>query len=110
MLRGEELVDAEPGHGREVGEGDDLALGVPLDDDDLAVSQPPQAERVVGRGEELHAREHLPQARHDPHPPARMEVRAELVDQHRALGGLDASASCRRSVIIRSVASATTDW
>ena len=63
-------------------------LGVTLDDDDLTVAEAAEAERVVRRGEELDAREHLTEARHDPHPPARMEVRAELVDQHRALGGV----------------------
>ncbi len=79
-----------PADGREVGDGDDLALGVALDDDDLPVAEAAQAERVVRGGEELDAREHLAEARHDPHPPARMEVRAELVDQHGALGGVHA--------------------
>ena len=37
-----------------------------------------------------HAREDLAQAGDDAHPPARVQVRAELVDQHGALGRVDA--------------------
>ena len=45
--------------------------------------------------EELHPGEDLAQAGHDPHPPARMEVRAELVDQLRPLRDVDARPTAR---------------
>ena len=107
MLARQELIDTEAGDGGQVGDRDDLAVGVALDDD-LAVAEAAQAE-VVRRAEELHAREDSPQAGDDAHPPARVQVRTELVDEHRS-SAASTLGHCWRREIIRSVASATTDW
>ena len=83
---------------------------VALHDDDLAVPEPAQAQRVVGRAEELHAREDLAQAR------ARSASASADGGARRARRSAPSPPQRRRSASgassesIRSVARATTDW
>ena len=86
VLGGEQLVDAHAARRRQVVERDDAALRVLPQDDDLAVAEATQAQRVVRGRDDLHAREDRPQRIDDPHPPAGVQVRAELVDDDDPLG------------------------
>jgi len=58
---------------------------------DFAILESSQTQWIVRAHDELHPWERLAETAHDAHPPPRVEVRAELIDQHDPLGSFQCS-------------------